>query len=153
MGERDPLGPEESVMARLGSRSGIWVLQPTPRRLFVFWEIESIWQEQISRHFSVAWNALSYYVMALGRNGSLLAKQVAAEARSVYLDLDQGFEQVSVEWGIWCPKGPHLVILRTAVGAELEGTARWPEFDGYGEARPFPRLRDTLVKSPVRGGL
>jgi len=153
MGEREPLGSEESVMGRLGSRSGIWVLEPTPRRLFVFWEIESIWQEQISRHFSVAWNALSYYVMALGRNGSSLAKQVAAEARRVYLDLDQGFEQVSVEWGIWGPKGPHLVLLRTAVSAEWEGAARWPEFDGYGEARPFLRLRDTLGKSTVRGGL
>ncbi len=146
MSERDQQGLTEVLQKSLGSRSGIWTLTPMPRRLFVFWDIEPIWLEAISRHFSTPWQDLPYYVGASAEEGRSLAQRVDAEVRHTYVDLDGDFGQGLAEWGIWGKDGPHLVLLRTAVGLKSGLERHWPEFDGYGESRPF-----STPLEPVRG--
>ncbi len=123
---------------RLGSCSGIWVLEPTPRRIFVFWDLEPIWLEQISRHYASPWQELGYYLLVADAAHSMRALSLGAEDRKAYVDLDRPLGQGWVEWGIWANDRPHLVILRTkAPGHQAGPDRRWTRFDGYGEARPF----------------
>lgn len=140
---------ERRESERLGQCSGIWILEPTPRRVFVFWDLEPIWLEQISRHYARPWPELDYYLLVADETHSMRALRLGAEVRQTYVDLDRPLGQGWAEWGIWANDRPHLVILRTkASGQQQVGRdLRWTEFDGYGEARPFT---SSLV-SPVGG--
>ncbi len=137
------MGEDENSAAgrfwdRVGHRSGIWLVNTAPGGLFLYWDIESIWLEQVSRHFSTDWNRLDYYAAVGDDAGRVTAlRRLTAEMRSVHMNLSNADGVASwAEWGIWADDRRFLVLLRTrSAPSEVRG---WPwsrVFDGYGEAR------------------
>ena len=125
---------------RIGHRSGIWLLNTAPGRIFLYWDIESIWLEQVSRHFSTDWNRLAYYAaVGDGAERVVAVRRLSAETRSVYMDLSDADGVAGwAQWGIWAEDRRFLALLRTR--SSPFGLPRWPwsrVFDGYGEARPL----------------
>lgn len=128
-----------NIEEALPHQSGIWVLSPIPDRLFACWDVEAIWLDQLSRHFSIDWRDLTYYVAAVAGNGARVQTTVGARDRHAYLDLPAGFELAWAEWGVWAENRPLLVVLRTKHRRPHERQLEVQNFDGYGEARAFLR--------------